>query len=463
MTGNKHTLRHYIYRVLAFRVGLATVCIAAILVAIVIFSQRNQVSELVIETTQNRIRLLREQTKNLIDQSAMEPLAAFQKALATLQTAKLELSYGHFRYVRFYDSTGTLLTESAPPGQPDRDALLAPLGEAPQRFPQTTPWHQVIRINGRPHIHLVVPIAGREEATVAYAEGIFAISDKALDKQQSALLRTLMWVILIVLTTAAILYPTILALTRRLARFSEELLLSHLETVQILGSAIAKRDSDTSAHNFRVTILSVRVAEGLKLSNREIQKLIIGAFLHDVGKIAIRDEILLKPARLNADEFEVMKTHVGHGMDIICRTEWLKGEQPQHVDAGLELLAGSSWLTSANKVVASHHEKFDGSGYPMGLSGEEIPLAARIFSVVDVFDALTCSRPYKKPFSFEKSLAILAEGRGTHFDPRILDIFTPLAAELFEQIAGREDEQLKAELEEITGKYFHAGLETLEY
>jgi len=298
---------------------------------------------------------------------------------------------------------------------------------------------------------------------VAYAEGVFAVSDEALADANRALVKTTAWAIAIVLITAATLYPAILQLTRRLAAFSEDLLQSHLETVQILGSAIAKRDSDTSAHNFRATIVAVRIAEALGLSGEEIQKLIVGAFLHDVGKIGIRDEILLKPARLGETEFEVMKTHVAHGVDIVARTEWLHAELPEHVNAGMALLSRSNWLEAARDVVHGHHEKFDGSGYPRGLAGQEIPRVARIFAVVDVFDALTCQRPYRQPFSFEKSLAILEEGRCNHFDPEVLDAFEPLADEVYRTIAGREDVKLKDELQEVTDRYFRAGLDTLEF
>ena len=168
------------------------------------------------------------------------------------------------------------------------------------------------------------------------------------------------------------------------------------------------------------------------------------------------------PGRLDEAEFEVMKTHVPHGVDIVARTEWLHGQLPEHVSAGVDLVSHSNWLDAARDVVSGHHEKFDGSGYPRGLAGQAIPRAARIFAVVDVFDALTCQRPYKQPFSFERSMAILEEGRGSHFDPEVLDAFGPLADDVYRNIAGREDNRLKDELEAVTRRYFRAGLDTLE-
>lgn len=463
MSEKKHKLQNYVYRVLARRLILATLLLSAVLAAFVYISQRNQIGDLVVETALNRINILRIMTIEALQEPGTEPEAAFQNALHSLQSANLQQEHGQFVYARFFTPQGQQFAErSLHQTTGIQQQINQHLGTW-KSYPNLLPSHRAIRIENRPYIHLVAPIMGQSDDIIAYGEAFFAVSDAALKAQRSALFRTIGWILLIVLITVAILYPVIIRLTRHLVDYSEDLMQSHLETVQILGSAIAKRDSDTSAHNFRVTIMAVRVAEALGMDPVTIKRLIIGAFLHDVGKIGIRDEILLKPGSLDEGEFEVMKTHVDHGVDIIARTEWLRDELPEHVDVGVELLAKSSWLTSANKVVANHHEKFDGSGYPQGLAAEAIPLEARIFSVVDVFDALTCRRPYKKPFSFEKSMAILEEGRGSHFDPVVLDTFNPLAEELYKQIAGREDNNLQIELETATKQFFYAGLETLEY
>jgi HD-GYP domain-containing protein (c-di-GMP phosphodiesterase class II) len=146
--------------------------------------------------------------------------------------------------------------------------------------------------------------------------------------------------------------------------------------MEALGRAIAKRDSDTGAHNYRVAWIAARIAERLGLSGSAMQALIAGSFLHDVGKIGIPDAILLKPGRLDEQEMDTMRTHVAQGEEIVT---------------------GMGWLDGAQAVVAAHHEKWNGSGYPRGLAGEAIPLAARIFAVADVFDALCSKRPYKEP------------------------------------------------------------------
>jgi HD-GYP domain-containing protein (c-di-GMP phosphodiesterase class II) len=160
-----------------------------------------------------------------------------------------------------------------------------------------------------------------------------------------------------------------------------------------------------------------------------------------VGKIGIRDAILHKPARLDSEEFGVMQTHVGHGLDIVSR---------------------SAWLAHARDVVGAHHEKYDGSGYPGGLAGHAIPLEARVFAIADVFDALTSQRPYKTAFSFEDTMNILEEGRGSHFDPELLDRFAGIAPQLYAEYGGRDDPQLREELRSIVRRFFVGGLDTLE-
>ncbi len=249
--------------------------------------------------------------------------------------------------------------------------------------------------------------------------------------------RTVILTMLVVLASSGLLYPVILHLVNRLTLFSRNLLEANLDTLTLLASAIAKRDSDTDAHNFRVTFYAVRLAESLGLSTSELQALIKGAFLHDVGKIGVRDKILLKAGRLNAEEFSLMQEHVRHGMEII---------------------SGSDWLRDAAQVIESHHEKYDGSGYPMGKTGEAIPLLARIFAVADVFDALTSRRPYKEPFSCDAALAILEQGRRTHFDPRVLDAFQPLAPQLYRSCADSDAQQLRNDLRTVITRYFSEGL-----
>lgn len=125
-----------------------------------------------------------------------------------------------------------------------------------------------------------------------------------------------------------------------------------------------------------------------------------------------------------------------------------------HVEQGEQIVSGAGWLDGARDVVACHHEKWDGSGYPLGLRGEQIPLAARIFAVADVFDALSSRRPYKEPFPPEQVMRILKEGRGQHFDPLVLDVFTDLAPTLRAQLEGLDEEGVKGLMSDMVHRHF---------
>ncbi len=211
---------------------------------------------------------------------------------------------------------------------------------------------------------------------------------------------------------------------------------ANVEMLEVLGSAIAKRDSDTSVHNYRVTLLALAVAEAHGLNRTQLQALVKGSFLHDVGKIAISDTILLKPGRLEPAEFETMKTHVLHGADIVARY---------------------AWLGDALDIVRHHHERVDGRGYPDGLAGARIPVSARIFALADVFDALTSVRPYKKALSFDEAIGMMSADRGSHFDAELFDLFVGLAPSLYERVSRASTDELVEELRLKMRRYFFAG------
>jgi len=174
------------------------------------------------------------------------------------------------------------------------------------------------------------------------------------------------------------------------------------------------RDDDTGAHIRRIGLFSAELAKALGWLPMNVDSLRITAPMHDVGKIGIPDLILRKPGPLKAEEFEIVKTHA---------------------KIGASLLDGSDipLLILAKNIALSHHEKWDGRGYPQGLRGEEIPLAARIVAIADVYDALMCDRVYRKALPKEKALAIMMEGRGVHFDPTVFDCFMGIHS-LFEDI-----------------------------
>ena len=192
--------------------------------------------------------------------------------------------------------------------------------------------------------------------------------------------------------------------TQELRRAMEDLDRAHQDTIRHLAAAAEFRDDNTAAHIRRMSNYSGLIARKMSLPDNRVSLILTASPMHDVGKIGIPDNILLKQGKLNSREWEIMKTHTSIGGRI------LRGGASEYMIMGAE-------------IALSHHEKWDGSGYPQGLRGEEIPLAGRICAVADVFDALTSKRPYKDAFSVEKSMAIMKEGRETHFDPSVLDVF----------------------------------------
>lgn len=185
-------------------------------------------------------------------------------------------------------------------------------------------------------------------------------------------------------------------------------------TVIAMASLAETRDNETGNHIRRTQLYIKALAEKLKnhprfsayLTDDQIRTLVRSAPLHDIGKVGIPDRILLKPGRLDADEFEIMKTHTTIGRDAIA-------------DAERAMPFKSTFLQCAREIALSHQEKWDGSGYPEGLSGEAIPISARLMAVADVYDALISKRYYKDAMPHEQAMAIIAEGSGSHFDPDI--------------------------------------------
>jgi PAS domain S-box-containing protein/putative nucleotidyltransferase with HDIG domain len=187
-----------------------------------------------------------------------------------------------------------------------------------------------------------------------------------------------------------------------LQRSNEELVQAYVTTLEGWVKTLGLRDDETEDHTQRVTTMTLRLASALGVNDLELIHIRRGALLHDIGKMAVPDHILLKDGPLDENEWEIMKKHP--------------------VDA-FELLAPITYLRPALDIPYCHHEKWDGSGYPRGLKGEDIPLAARLFAVADVWDALRSDRPYRKAWSKDKAVAYLRQHAGSHFDPRVLKVF----------------------------------------
>lgn len=205
-----------------------------------------------------------------------------------------------------------------------------------------------------------------------------------------------------------------------------ELEASRLDVIHCLARAAEFRDDDTGQHIVRVGKYARVIGHQLGFSGRDLDILEPAAQLHDVGKIGISDTILLKPGKLTPEEFEIMQKHCGYGRKIFQQVPDSDAVMlRKHTDMGARIMDASSSpvLEMARRIALTHHERWDGNGYPLGLAGEDIPLEGRITAVADVFDALSSKRPYKPAFPLQKCFAIMEEGRGTQFDPRILDAF----------------------------------------
>ena len=195
-----------------------------------------------------------------------------------------------------------------------------------------------------------------------------------------------------------------LLLENEVKKATQDLLKREFETLIVLGNAAEHKDPETGNHVSRVAHYS-RLLATLMGANDENQEIILHASpLHDVGKIGIPDSILLKPGKLTPDEWDIMKTHTSIGYEILKNT-------------------GSAFLKAGAIIAKTHHERYDGNGYPKGLKGEEIPEFGRIVAIADVFDALMTKRPYKDPWPFEKAVDLVKQERGGQFDPNIVDLF----------------------------------------
>ena len=215
-------------------------------------------------------------------------------------------------------------------------------------------------------------------------------------------------------------------LERQVQERTAELEASRLEVIYCLARAAEFRDNQTGRHVIRVGRYVGEIAKRLGLKAEEVSLLQLAAPLHDMGKIGIPDAVLLKPGRLDGAEFDRMKKHAEFGHDIVSTADgndW--GLFSEHTSRGAELMQASRspLLKLAASIAMTHHEKWDGSGYPKGLKGEAIPIEGRMTAVADVFDALGSKRTYKLASPLEKCLKMIREGRGSHFDPQIVDAF----------------------------------------
>ena len=364
---------------------------------------------------------------NAIDMNG--PNAAEHAAIA----AKT-ISGGMFDIAEIYNSKGQKLAESL-----TREGAAVESSLPHHRTPNYTIASYVsLRLSGGLWVlRVFVPL--HDSATdmslpiTGYFEGVRVVPTWQQDQIFNNSWTVALMVGLAALLCGVALYPVVVHLSTDNERKAREVLDSHISMMEALGRAIAKRDSDTGAHNYRVAWIAASIAERMGVMGSAMQALIAGSFLHDVGKIGIPDAILLKPGKLDDGEFVIMRTHVAQGEEIVT---------------------GMGWLDGANAVVAAHHEKWNGAGYPRQLKGEDIPLSARIFAVADVFDALCSKRPYKEPMGFDAAMAILEKDTGSHFDPAVMAVFRPMARATFERLANISEDDSRQLLEDRVRQHF---------
>ncbi len=436
-------LKKFVYHILIRRLTLAALIIAGVVSFIAYDHSKDMVIDTVIKVSQLKISMVRAQFRQLMKQGKLETKQALLEAINYPPGSNIRIREGRYVYAMIYNNQGHHIEAYEDHNYASLNTVKQYINNMPASYPTTDKLeYSVIDIAGQPYIYTNTRLIAGAKQSPIYLHAVFALSDYAIELVRKQIMETIFYVFTIVFSTTLLLYPVITHLAGKLSDFSTNLLNANLEMLEVLGATIAKRDSDTDAHNYRVTIYAVALAEAIGLEKKGMKSLIKGSFLHDVGKIGIRDNILLKPGKLDQEEFSTMKNHVNHGLDIIHN---------------------SDWLLDAEDVVGAHHEKYNGQGYPQGLAADAIPLNARIFAIADVFDALTSRRPYKEPFSFEQTMQIIEQEKGTHFDPELVDKFSLIANKLYSEFSGLDDGGLKDQLHIVTNRYFHSGINTLSY
>jgi HD-GYP domain-containing protein (c-di-GMP phosphodiesterase class II) len=414
----------------AIRIATVSVLLASIAGPVAWFVARESAERSVVSlATEESGRLLHYHGAiNLNGPNAIEHATIAAKAIAG----------GLFDIAEIYDAAGNKLSESLTKEGENVESLLPRHGTP--NYPQAS-YKSLKLVNEAWILQVFVPLRNSptdlSQPISGYFEGVRVVPNWQREQMLSNSLTVALMVCLASLLCGAVLYPVVMRLSADNEQKTREVLDSHISMMEALGRAIAMRDSDTGAHNYRVAWMAASVAEQMGLKGAAMQALIAGSFLHDVGKIAVPDAILLKPGKLDDAEMAIMRTHVDQGKDIVT---------------------GMGWLDGANAVVASHHEKWNGQGYPEQIKGEAIPLSARIFAVADVFDALCSKRPYKEPMGFDAAMAILDKDTGSHFDPAVMAVFKPMARSLYDQLVNSDENMARQLLEERVHKHFEYGV-----
>ena len=410
----------------ALRIAAVSLLLASLASPLAWYVTREHAEESIVSlANEESARLLRQY--DAIDLSGPQAVEHASRAADTI-------AGGLFDIAEIYDSTGKKLAESMTSTGQTVESYL------PKHFTpdyRTASYESMKLPNQRWMLRVFVPLrrsaSDPQSPITGYFEGIRVVPQWQREQVLANAMTMALMVCLSSLLCGLALYPVIVHLSADNERKAREVLEAHISMVEALGRAIAKRDSDTGTHNYRVAWTSARIAEAMGISGQAMQSLIAGSFLHDVGKIGIPDAILLKPGKLDEAEMAIMRTHVYQGEQIVT---------------------GIGWLDAANAIVAAHHEKWNGTGYPRQLAGEQIPLPARIFAVADVFDALCSKRPYKESMGFDAAMEILDRDTGSHFDPAVMAIFKPMARDIYNQLINSDENRTRRLLESWVRRHF---------
>lgn len=436
----KRNFAQFIHLALILRLAITGLVLALAAAALTYYLRSDELADEVLGQATRHIDLFQLRTLQVSREQNMDSLKAAKSLLPGWRPDLLADTNGRFVLTKVMDLQGRILLEHTDPAF---NALAAspPWSDgAEPRIQHGSLNYEMLRRGSDALIYVQAPVLNESGFVIAKVRSLYLLSEKTRAALRRDIAGSALGSFAIVLLTTLALYPVILLLLRRLERMAGHLLHSNLEMLQVIGSAIAKRDSETDAHNYRVSLYSAHLAQTLELSQAEKRRLLKGAFLHDVGKIGISDRILRKPGPLDPVETEAMRQHVGLGLEIIGR---------------------SHWLADAAEVVGNHHERLDGSGYPHGLTGNEIPLLARVFAIADVFDALCSVRPYKAALPLETSLELMRQTAGQLFDQKLFARFEEIARDLHARYAEAPVEALRHELGKILERLFQDTMDTL--
>lgn len=398
---------------------LTSIFLIIVSTSIIYFLQKNQFYQLIIDNIKEHIKLGLQSNKTILSNNFIEHIKKIKFARFEIYNEKKKLFFS------FSDEIESIGFKNLIKQYHLKEEYIFPTNkEIYYNFFKTS--------DDKFYINFIYPVYNSNKL-LGYIEGFKEIEHNVIESFEKKIIYTIVIILLSISIFSILIFPIIYIAYSKINDNRLKLLSNNIMTITILGNAIALRDNDTNEHNYRVTLYSILLAQKLNISSSKIKKLIIGAFLHDVGKIGISDKILLKNGKLNTNEFNIMKLHVKKGIEII---------------------GDDTWLQKGKDIILYHHEKYNGSGYPYKIAGNDIPLIARIFAIVDVFDALTSKRPYKEPFSYEKAIKIMKKSSGTHFDPKILKIFIDISYNIYMNIRDTDQKGLKNELDNFIKNYF---------